>query len=100
MEREALEARWLNLTRDVLPNEAARRGDWPVRFDHCFQRILLDNAAGAVWYDVVTRRPAFRHAPASLLEAAIALGERVMTGEADLAALNRESLRLRGKLRA
>ncbi|MEM9839959.1 MAG: GCN5-related N-acetyltransferase [Pseudomonadota bacterium] len=85
------------MTRKVLPQAALDRRDWPVRFDHCFQRILLDNAAGAVWYDVIEGRPAYRYASVELLDAAIELGERVMTGEADLGALNAESLRLRGK---
>ncbi|MEM1379130.1 MAG: GCN5-related N-acetyltransferase [Pseudomonadota bacterium] len=99
MEREALERRWLRLTREVLPEEAKRRGGWPVHLDHCFQRILLDNAAGDVWYNVVPKRPAYRHAPDALLQTAVALGEQVLAGEADLGTLNRESLRLRGKLR-
>ena len=40
-DRGALEARWLDLTRRTLPGLSAERR-WPVRFDHCFQRILLD----------------------------------------------------------
>ena len=30
-----------------LPAAAPGRPDWPVRLDHCFARILLDNACGA-----------------------------------------------------
>ena len=37
MTRIALEARWLDLTRRVLPPLAATR-DWPVSEDHCFMR--------------------------------------------------------------
>ena len=37
--------------------------------------------------------------PADRLEAAIALGEALLAGEADLHALNRRSLAWRGKLR-
>ena len=79
------------MTRVVLPALAEARG-WPVRADHCFQRILLDNAAGRCWYDIVDRRPAYRHIEIKVLEAAVALGERAAAGTADLAALNRRSI--------
>ncbi|MBN2972531.1 hypothetical protein JW805_10925 [Roseomonas aeriglobus] len=90
-DRIALEARWLDLTRRELPGMAAARA-WPVSADHCFQRILLDAACDGVWYDHIPRRPAYAHAPDAILRAAIALGEGVAAGTADLAALNRRSL--------
>ncbi|WP_419825060.1 GCN5-related N-acetyltransferase [Sphingomonas sp.] len=96
-ERRALEARWLKLTRETLPVLAVERG-WPVRADHCFQRILLDNAVGGRWYDAIEGRPAYRHAAADVLEHATALGDAVAKGEADLALLNRGSLGWRGKV--
>jgi hypothetical protein len=99
MKRADLERRWLELTREAMP-AAARSRDWPVSFDHCFQRILLDNAAGCVWYEVIEKRPAYAHASDRLLAEAVALGERTLAGEEDLRELNRRSLRLRGKLRA
>ena len=96
MTRNELENRWFELTRDAMPAVAKERG-WPVRFDHCFQRILLDNACGKPWREVVAP-PAYRHAGDELLAEAIELGEAAMRGEADLGALNRRSLELRGKL--
>jgi hypothetical protein len=90
-EREALEARWLRLTRERLPSLAASR-DWPVRHDHCFQRILLDHACGGRWYDSIAGRPAYRFASDGTLRAAVALGEAVAAGTADLHRLNRRSL--------
>jgi hypothetical protein len=96
LQRAELEAAWLELTRQTMPAVAKERA-WPVRFDHCFQRILLDNAAGQVWYDVVEGRPAYRHAPEELLSDALKLGHAVMAGTEDLSALNRRSLDLRGK---
>ncbi len=72
--------------------------DWPVRLDHCFARILLDHACGGPWRDHVAP-PAHANLPADRLEAAIALGEALLAGEADLHALNRRSLAWRGKLR-
>ena len=95
--RAALEARWLDLTRRDLP--AARRPGWPVRHDHCFQRILLDAACGGVWYDAIPGRPAYRHAPEPLLRRAVALGEEVLAGAADLGALNARSLGWREEAR-
>ena len=92
--RAALEARWTDLVERRLP--AAAGPHWPVRFDHCFARILLDHATGGVWYDAIPRRPARRHAPDAVLEAALALGEAVLDGRADLHALNRRSLEWRG----
>ena len=95
-DRPALELRWLRLTRDVLPSLAAER-HWPISADHCFQRVLLDNAAGCCWYDVIEARPAYAHAPEALLAEAVGLAEAVVDG-ADLTALNARSLRFRNKL--
>ena len=98
---EALRARWRDLVERRLPAAAraseAARADWPVRFDHCFARILLDNACGRPWREVVVP-PAWRHMPAATLAEALALGERVLRGEADLHRLNQRSLMLRGKI--
>lgn len=95
-ERAALEARWLELTRVRLPAVAGERG-WPVRFDHCFQRILLDTACSGQWYDYIPERPAYRRCDVGVLARAVALGEAVLTGEEDLDVLNRRSLGWRGK---
>jgi hypothetical protein len=92
--RKELERRWLRLTREALPALAAERG-WPVNQDHCFQRILLDNAFGGVWYHHVAERPAYAHAATDALTRAIALGEACVRGEADLRVLNGQSLRWR-----
>jgi hypothetical protein len=94
--RPTLEAAWLHLTRVTLPALAGSR-DWPVSADHCFQRILLDHAVGGRWYDHVTRRPAYAHIAPEALARAVTLGEAVASGEADLHALNRQSLTWRGK---
>ncbi|MDP4005208.1 GNAT family N-acetyltransferase [Methylobacterium sp. NEAU K] len=87
-------ALWRDLVERRLP-DAARPG-WPVRLDHCFARILLDNACGGPWRESV-RPPAHVNMPEEGLEAAIALGEAVLAGAADLALLNRRSLAWRGK---
>lgn len=89
--RTTLESAWLHLTRVTLP-ALARTNRWPVSADHCFQRILLDNAVGGRWYDAVARRPAYRHLPDAVLARARALAEAVAAGDADLTALNARSL--------
>ena len=47
----------------------ARSGerDWPVCEDHCFQRILLDNAVGAKWTEHIAA-PAYKKAPDRVLK--------------------------------
>lgn len=94
--RAAREAEWLELTRRTLPGLAALRG-WPIRYDHCFQRILLDAACGGRWLDHVEGRPAYKKIDDQRLAAAIGLGQAVVNGSADLHALNRQSLAWRGK---
>ena len=96
--RAALEAEWLRLTRATLPSLAAARG-WPVSADHCFQRILLDAAVGGRWYDHVAGRPAYRHLPDDALARAVTLARAAAAGEADLHALDAQSLAWRGKPR-
>lgn len=94
--RPGLEADWLHLTRIVLPSLAAER-DWPVRYDHCFQRILLDAACDGRWLDYVSGRPAYKAIDDARLATAVALARSVEAGVADLHALNRQSLDWRGK---
>ena len=96
MNRADLEARWLTLTREIMPSVSAEKR-WPIRNDHCFQRVLLDNACGGTWYAYISKRPAYRRADTATLERAIALGEAVLAGSADLAELNVRSLTYRGK---
>lgn len=93
-----IRAAWRDLVERRLPAAGRERPDWPVRFDHCFARILLDCVHGRPWREVV-EPPAWRNTERGKLLEAIALGERVLAGDADLHALNRTSLRLRGKLR-
>lgn len=86
-----LRARWRDLVDARLPAAASARPDWPVRHDHCFARILLDNACGGPWRESVPP-PAWVNMPAQRLARALDLGEAVLAGTADLAALNRRSL--------
>lgn len=99
IDRASLEAEWLDLTRRTLPALAAERG-WPIRADHCFQRVLLDNAVGGVWYDAISGRPAYRHAPDVVLGEALALGLAAIDGSVGLAELDRRSLAWRRQAKA
>ncbi len=98
MNRDDLLRRYLELVRVELP-AAARRGRWVLRLDHCFGRVLLDDAVGRCWYDVLDRRrPAYRQLDDAQLAGAVALGERLLVeGDALLRGLNARSLRWRGK---
>ena len=97
--RAALERESLDLTRKVMPacaQDRRQKRDWPVHLDHCFQRILLDNACGGAWRDHIAP-PAYRNADKQTLRRAIKLGRAVIAGEADLWELNARSLAWRGK---
>ena len=97
-DRRTLEDRYRVLVRERLP-AAARAGGWVLRDDHCFGRVLLDDAVGGCWYDVLDRRrTAFRQLDDVQLAAAVALGERLLEeGDPLLRELDARSLAWRGK---
>ena len=82
----------------MLPARAAREG-WALRRNHCFGRVLLDDAVGGSWYDVLDRRhAAYRQLDDERLAHAIAQGERLLhEGDPLLRELDAQSLRWRGK---
>jgi hypothetical protein len=88
---------YLHLTKKVLPKLA--RGDeqnWPVREDHCFQRIVLDTICGGVWYEHLGR-PAYKHLTNDQARRAVKFCQDIAEGRADLDQLNQQSLAWRGK---
>ena len=97
-DRDALEQRYLHLTRTALP-AAARERRWPIRHDHCFMRLILDHLFEDCWYPHLDRtRPAYKQLTAAQLAQAITLAERMLTADADeVAAMNHRSLSWRGK---
>ena len=97
IERAELEAEWLSLTREDLPG-LAERHRWPIRLDHCFQRVLLDHSCNGVWYDFIIGRPAYKAAGIDILKRAVELGRMVARGDGNLRELNRQSLIWRGKV--
>ncbi len=96
-DRTALLARWLDLTRRILPAMAATER-WPIRLDHCFMRVCLDHAYGGVWTAHIPR-PAIAHMDGPALARAVAVAEGVRDDPGRLEGLNRQSLVWRGKLR-
>ncbi|MCW2608572.1 MAG: hypothetical protein JWO60_3265 [Frankiales bacterium] len=98
MERRELEQAYLRLVKEQLP-AAAREARWALRLDHCFGRVLLDDAVGACWYDVLDRRrPAYAQLSDAQLAGAVAQGQRLLVeGDPLLRALDAQSLRWRGK---
>jgi O-6-methylguanine DNA methyltransferase len=99
---ESLRKQWTHLYASHLPTLAKARDPaqehWPVHLDHCFARIVLDNAIGVdkPWTQAI-KSPAVRNMTVAQLQDALALGERVASGDADLVELDRVSLGLRGK---
>lgn len=99
---EDLRDRWNTLYRTTLPQLAKSKDNvqpsWPVHFDHCFARIILDNAIGVTrpWTEVV-KSPAWKNLTRDQLVSAIELGESIAVGERSLIELDEKSLELRGK---
>ncbi len=94
--------RWRRLVDETLPLEAERRRmgprerHWPVHLNHCFARIILDAVCEGPWRDTIPP-PAWRNMDARTLARALALGEDLRRGRADLWALDAASLSMRGK---
>ena len=88
---------YMHLTKAVLPS-IARSGerDWPVREDHCFQRIVLDHVCGGVWYEHLGR-PAYKHLTSDQAQRAVELCQDIVKGRVDLQQMNQQSLIWRGK---
>ena len=92
-----LVSRYMVLTKEIMPNLArTSHRHWPVRNDHCFQRIVLDAVCGGVWYDHLLR-PAYKNLTHDLAANAVDLCNDIISGGSDLVVLNRQSLIWRGK---
>lgn len=89
-------AEWRRWVHARLPAAAASRPDWPVHLDHCFGRVILDAVFGRPWREAIPS-PAWRHMDLPALRRASSLAAEIEDGRADLQALNRRSLRMRGE---
>jgi hypothetical protein len=88
-----LQATYRELTEERLPARAT--ASWPVRDDHCFQRIVLDAVFEDEWYDHVSGRPAYKHLTAEQLRAANDIAREMLADPQRVEELNRESLAYR-----
>lgn len=99
---DELQERWRQIYATHLPSLAKAKDPvqkkWPVYLDHCFARIVLDNAIGKdkPWTEIL-KQPAIRNMNEDQLKDAIELAEKIATGQVDLAELNEQSLLFRGK---
>ena len=93
-----LVSRYLILTKEVMPEMArSPQNNWPVRNDHCFQRIVLDAVCSGSWYQHLAR-PAYRHLTHEQAAHAVRLCEDIIANRVNLEDLNRQSLSWRGKI--
>ncbi len=93
-----LRNQYLELTNHVLPELAVSR--FPVQYNHCFQRIILDNLFGRCWYEVLERKqgPAYKQLTEDQLERAITLANSIIVKpDSYVQQLNQNSLKWRGK---
>ena len=76
--RDELVAEYTRLAKDALPARA-KEEKWPIRFDHCFMRVMLDCAFGKCWYECLDRKKgsAISQIGDADLAAAVAVGKRM-----------------------
>ena len=97
MKIQPLVDQYLIMTKDVMPKMAREvANSWPVRSDHCFQRIVLDSVCQGVWYESIDR-PAYKHLSYAQAKLAVQLCHEIIAGQVDLSQLNLQSLTWRGK---
>lgn len=94
-----LKEQYLDLINHQLPAKA-RQTAMPVRFNHCFARIVLDNLFGGCWYGHLSRQqPAYKQLDETQLRQAIALAQSMLRSPQTAERLNQNSLRWRGQQR-
>lgn len=94
---DGLRQTYLDLINRQLPAKA-QQTSMPVRWNHCFARIVLDNLCGGCWYNYFSRRqPAYQQLNREQLEGAIAIAESMLRQPELSYELNRNSLRWRRK---
>jgi hypothetical protein len=100
MNIEQLRARYLKLINEKLPAQAKQRS-FPVRFNHCFARIILDNLFNCCWYEKLDRKEgaAYKQLSPEQLYKAIDIAEAIIDRpDTYIQKLNQKSLHWRGKL--
>ncbi|MGG6281837.1 hypothetical protein ACQ4M3_09725 [Leptolyngbya sp. AN03gr2] len=98
MNTEELRSRYLKLVCVELPNAARFDPRFPVREDHCFMRVVLDNLFGGYWQDFLnSKKSAYKQLSDDQLVRAISIAESLFD-VGQLIELNKQSLILRGVL--
>lgn len=83
---------YIHLTKNIMPELAiSTKLHWPVCNDHCFQRIILDNICGGIWYKKIAR-PAYLNMSKIQAQQAVMLCDQIINEEIDLNMLNQRSL--------
>lgn len=94
---EALRSEYLDIINHRLP-ELAKQASMPVRFNHCFARIVLDNLFEDCWYNHLSRKqPAYKQLDSQQLQDAISIAQAMLDNPDCAKTLNNNSLRWRGK---
>lgn len=90
---------YLHYVNTILP-EAAKYGNYPVQYNHCWARILLDISVGCYWKDVI-QSPAYKNAPVKVLVKAICYAREILEpgGEKVCREYNYRSLCYRRKIK-
>ncbi len=93
-----LQQKYLRLVNVILPG-VAREKSFPITFNHCFARIILDNLFEGCWYNYLDPRgrvAAYKQLDTTKLSKAISLAESMAEGDANhITELNKNSLRWR-----
>jgi hypothetical protein len=93
-----LVSRYMVLTKEIMPHLAqTSHRHWPVRNDHCFQRIVLDAVCGGVWYNHLLR-PAYKNLTYDQAKDAVDLCNDIISGDSNLSVLNNQSLKWRNSV--
>jgi len=92
-ERFELIDEYFRLTSEVLPKKAAEE-NWPAIEESHFQRIILDNVIGGVWYGKL-KEPAVMHMSRSQLKKAVKMADDLADGTLNFDDLNEPSLQWR-----
>ncbi|ELZ46991.1 hypothetical protein C464_10059 [Halorubrum coriense DSM 10284] len=91
-----LRATYDRKVREELPARAT--DDWPIRADHCFARVVLDNVFGGPWDEHVSGRPAYERLSVAELEAAVEIADVMLAeGRPAVERYDENSLRWRGE---
>ncbi|MEO0769659.1 MAG: hypothetical protein AAFY72_09525 [Cyanobacteria bacterium J06649_4] len=94
----ALRQQYLALINEQLP-EKAKHTNMPVRFNHCFGRIVLDNLFQDCWYNHLSRKQAaYKQLNELQLRQAIALATEMLHDPQTAIELNHKSLVWRNKI--